>query len=254
MQQKVILIAEDIEFQRKYLKETIQEFFPSFFPIEEAENGEQVVEKGKHSRPFLIVMDIQLPILNGIAAAKKIWEDSPLTRILFWSQFRDEVYLRELQKIVPGETVYGYLLKNTSVTNLKQALTALLIEEQCWIDRGIRGVKIRAEDTHTGVTDTEYEVLIDISLGLTDKAISRRRYLSERGVQNRLHSLYAKLDVDLNKISIKDGGSIYNPRSRAVALAVARGLLNMDILVQEEKELDHWLKTEGALNLQDAPL
>jgi DNA-binding NarL/FixJ family response regulator len=254
MQLNGILIAEDIEFQRKYLKETIQELFPSYLPLEEAENGEQAVKKGIHSHPLLIVMDIQLPMLNGIAAAKKIWECNPLTRILFWSQFMDEAYLRELQKIVPAETVYGYLLKNTSAMNLRQALTALLVEEQCWIDRGIRGVKVRAEDTHTGLTDAEYEVLIDISLGLTDKAISRRRYLSERGVQNRLHSLYEKLDVDLNKMSIKNGGSVYNPRSRAVALAVHRGLLNMDILGREEIELDHWMKTEGALNLEDPPI
>ncbi len=100
MQLNGILIAEDIEFQRKYLKETIQELFPSYLPLEEAENGEQAVKKGINSHPLLIVMDIQLPMLNGIAAAKKIWECNPLTRILFWSQFMDEAYLRELQKIV----------------------------------------------------------------------------------------------------------------------------------------------------------
>jgi hypothetical protein len=55
---------------------------------------------------------------------------------------------------------------------------------------------------------------------LTDKAIVRRRYLSERGVQNRLSELYAKLLIDIGQIVDERWGSTYSPRSRAISIAM----------------------------------
>ena len=79
-------------------------------------------------------------------------------------------------------------------------LRAVLVDEQCWLDREIRAVQSRAASHISGITDIEYEALLDIALGLTDRAIARRRYLSERGVQNRLRELYAKLGIDLEQV------------------------------------------------------
>jgi DNA-binding NarL/FixJ family response regulator len=243
-----ILIVEDAAFQREYMRHTIAELFPDQQPVREASHGEQAVEMARQCQALMVVMDIQLPIINGIRAAKTIWNEFPLTRILFWSQFKDEAYLRELGRIVPGETVYGYILKNSPEQNLRQALRALLVDEQCWIDRDVRGVQSRAENSNTGLTDVEYEGLIDIALGLTDKAIARRHYLSERGVQNRLRELYAKLDVDTDQIQDNRWGFTFNPRSRAMFVALKRGLINADVLSRENDELRKWLQMEVGLD------
>jgi DNA-binding NarL/FixJ family response regulator len=192
-----ILIAEDVAFQREHLRKLVAEEFPTFSPIDEAADGQQAVTLFAERQPDLAVFDIKLPLLNGIKAAQVIWSQRPLARIVFWTQYTDETYLRELGRIVPSETVYGYVLKNASDQKVCQALRAVLIDEQCWIDRDVRGVQTRAGGRNTGITDVEYEALIDISLGLTDKAIARRRYLSERGVQNRLRELYSKLNIDV---------------------------------------------------------
>ena len=240
-----ILIAEDVPFQREYLRKTVAELFPEVRSLLEAETGEQTVQIAREAKPNLIIMDIQLPGLTGIKAARVIWSEMPLTRILFWSQYKDEAYLRELGKIVPGETVYGYILKTSADQNLRQALRAILVDEQCWIDREVRGVQSRAGARDTALTDVEYETLTDISLGLTDKAIARRRFLSERGVQNRLHELYAKLNVENDQYQDERWGFTFNPRSRAILTALKRGLINSDELFREDEELRNWLKLEA---------
>lgn len=239
-----ILIAEDTAFQRDYLRKLISIEFSEHLPVIEVEDGLQAVEMSEKSQPALVVLDIKLPRLNGIKAARAIWDKLPLTRIVFWSQYKDETYLRELGKIVPGETVYGYVLKNSPDEKLTQALRAVLVDEQCWIDREVRGIQSRAGSRDTGLTDVEYEALIDISLGLTDKAIARRRYLSERGVQNRLRELYAKLNIDLEQIAEGKWGHTFNPRGRAILTALKRGLINADELAEEDEKLRAWLEVE----------
>src|SRR5262249_51438715 len=159
-------------------------------------------------------------------------------------QFKDEIYIRELSRIVPPETVYGFVLKSSSDERLMSALKAVLLEEQCWIDPEIRMVQSRAINKLSGLTDVEYEALIDITLGLTDKAIARRRYLSERGVQNRLRELYSKLGVDQEQVVDERWGSTYSPRSRAISLALQRGLINAEELGREDQALRGWLERE----------
>lgn len=94
---------------------------------------------------------------------------------------------------MPPQTVYGYLLKNCTDEKLVSAIQAVVQDEQCVIDREVRGVDSRSQNKITGLSDAEYEVLIDIALGLTDQAIAARRFLSRRGVTNRLRNLYDKV-------------------------------------------------------------
>jgi DNA-binding NarL/FixJ family response regulator len=240
-----VLIAEDVAFQREYLRSLIADNFASSCPVIETDDGLSALELATEHHPQLIVLDIKLPGLSGVKAARQIWAATPLSRILFWSQFKDEIYIRELSRIVPAETVYGYVLKSSTDEKLLAALRAVLVEEQCWIDPEIRMVQSRAINKSSGLTDVEYEALIDIALGLTDRAIARRRYLSERGVQNRLRELYAKLGVDAEQVVDDRWGSTYSPRSRAISLAVQRGLINADELAREDGVLRKWLELEA---------
>lgn len=242
-----VLIAEDMSFQRDYLRSIITENFGEAGPIIEAADGDTALELALKHRPLIAVLDIKLPGLSGVKAAQQIWSEQKLARIIFWSQYKDEIYIRELAKIVPAETVYGYVLKSSTDEKLIAALRAVLIDEQCWIDPEIRTVQSRATNRASGLTDIEYEALVDISLGLTDKAIARRRYLSERGVQNRLRELYAKLSIDIEQIVDDRWGSTYSPRSRAISLAMQRGLTNADELARENEALQEWLQRENAM-------
>src|SRR5438046_797016 len=121
-----ILIAEDNAIQRQYLTDLYSARFPEYGPVECVADGTAAVEQAKKHRPDLIVLDIQMPNKNGIQAAREIWAAEPRARILFWSQFKDEIYLRELGRVVPSETVYGYLLKTATEEQLVSAARAVL--------------------------------------------------------------------------------------------------------------------------------
>ena len=70
----------------------------------------------------------------------------------------------------------------------------------------------QATDRQTGLTDVEYEALVDIALGLTDQAIAHRRFLSRRGVTSRLHALYSKLGVEQHQLETATWGQTFSLR------------------------------------------
>ena len=210
--------------------------------IERATNGLVALELALTREVPLVISDIQMPQMNGIDFAKALWAHKPAARIVFWSQHKDEMYVRALARIVPAETVYGYVLKSNPRERIESAIHTVLFDEQCWIDPEVRKVQGRTGSSHTSLSDIEYEALVDISLGLTDNLIAQRRYLSRRGVQSRLNSLYGKLGLDQEQFHSEKVGDAFNLRNRAVAVALRRGLINAFELEHEETELQGWLK------------
>ena len=186
-----------------------------------------------------------MPEMNGIKAAKEIWADCPRRKILFWSQYHREAYVRELGKIVPDEAIHGYVLKSEADDRLAYAIESVLLQENPYIDPLVRGVQARIQSKDGSLSDVEYETLLDIAAGLTDKAIAARRHISVRGVQNRLSMLLEKLlkgeDAHLRESAKME---IFNPRTRVVFEAIKRGLLDPDETSRLEDELFEWLGEE----------
>ncbi len=236
-----ILIAEDNPKDFEFLEQLLGSWDESV-NITRTPNGRVALEVGLTRPNPLVISDIQMPEMNGIEFAKKLWEKQPEARIVFWSQFKDEMYVRSLAKIVPPETVYGYILKSSPRERIASAIHTVLIEEQCWIAPEVRKVQGRAGHSLTALSDIEYEALLDISLGLTDNLIAQRRYLSRRGVQSRLNSLYNKLSIDQEQFHCEKVGDSFNLRNRAVAVSLARGLVNAFEMESEEKEFQEWFQ------------
>lgn len=236
-----ILIAEDNLKDFEFLERLLGDWEE---PVEvtRAAHGNVALEIGRSRDNPLVISDIQMPELNGIEFARRLWEEQPQARIVFWSQFKDEMYVRSLARIVPPETVYGYILKSSSRERIAGAIHTVLVEEQCWIAPEVRKVQGRAGHSLTALSDIEYEALLDISLGLTDNLIAQRRYLSRRGVQSRLNSLYNKLGIDQEQFHSEKFGDSFNLRNRAVAVSLARGLINAFEMEAEEKEFQEWFK------------
>ena len=236
-----VLIVEDDPLHRSYLHEQVKAALPECGTIYEAENGQQGEVLARTHRSAHIVMDLQMNARNGIEAARTIWRERPDTRILFWSNYADEAYVRGVSRIVPNGAAYGYVLKSTSEERLKLALRSIFIENQCVIDNEVRGMQQRSFAQASGFSDSEYEILMDIALGMTDRAIADRRHLSLRSVQNRLQQIYSKLDVHQASEPPRDEAA-FNLRARAVTVAMLRKLLNYGALEKAEAELHHWLR------------
>ncbi len=236
-----ILIAEDNPKDFEFL-ELLLDDWDEQVNVSRAPNGKVALDMGATRNNPLVISDIQMPELNGIDFARNLWEQRPEARIVFWSQFKDEMYVRSLAKIVPPETVYGYILKSSPRERIASAIRTVLLEEQCWIDPEVRKVQGRAGHSLTALSDIEYEALLDISLGQTDNLIAQRRYLSRRGVQSRLNSLYNKLGIDQEQFHCDKVGDSFNLRNRAVAVSLARGLINAFEMEREEQDFQVWLK------------
>jgi DNA-binding NarL/FixJ family response regulator len=230
-----VLIVEDDALHRSYLHEAVRAALPECRHVLEADNGLNGEVKARVSRAEHVVMDLQMNERNGVEAARTIWRERPDTKILFWSNYSDEAYVRGVARIVPEGATYGYVLKSASEDRLKLALRSVFIESQCVIDREVRGIQQKSLDNSLALTDVEYEILLDVALGLTDKAIAQRKKLSLRSVQNRLQQLYEKLEV-------YDSGSRgdenwFNLRTRAVAVALSRKILNTSAIDRAERDL-----------------
>jgi DNA-binding NarL/FixJ family response regulator len=235
----MLIIAEDNPRDREFLVDHL-----TGFDLILTEDPTQAIELSKNKDNPNIITDLQMPQMNGISLAKTIWQDKPNAKILFWSNYGDETYIRSLIKIIPQQTVYGYILKDNTSDILLKAVTAVFIDEQCWIDPKLRPAQNLAMQSDSGLTDTDYEVLVDISLGLTDKLIAERRFLSHRGAQNRLKTLYLKLGVAAESSDTKN----LNIRSRAISVALRRGLINTDEIDKEEVLFQQWTKQHQRLN------
>ena len=230
-----VLLVEDDPLHAAFLRDAVDQALPEVEQVLTAENGregEAMARKGVSA----VVMDLQMKERNGIDAARTIWSERPETRILFWSNYADEAYLRGLSRIVPPGSPYGYVLKTAPVQRLHLAMRAVLIEGQVLVDREIHRLQQRQSRPALALNESEYAVLLDMALGLPDREIARRRGMSERTVQNRLLSLYDKLAVDLQNAALG-----VNKRNRAVACALISGALNVEALRIAEREMQDWL-------------
>ena len=105
-----VIVAEDSPRDREFLANSI-----TCFDLIFANDGEQAVKCLKETQARYIISDIQMPNMNGIELAHSIWEISPDARIVFWSHYKDEIYLRSLSRIIPPDTVYGYINRKSVV-------------------------------------------------------------------------------------------------------------------------------------------
>ncbi len=239
-----VLIVEDDPLHRAYLHEQVTAALPECRQVIEATDGLEAERLARDHASAHIVMDLQMSQRNGIEAARTIWREQPLRRILFWSNYSDEAYVRGVSRIVPNGAAYGYVLKSAADEHLKLALRSIFIENQCVIDNSVRGMQQRNTTQTSALSDAEYEILMDIALGMTDRSIAERRRHSPRSVQNRLTQIYSKLDIYDTSGAQRDDPT-FNLRARAVTTALLRKLLNHGALERAEADLQTWLTNRG---------
>jgi DNA-binding NarL/FixJ family response regulator len=231
-----LLVAEDNPRDRGFIQQHLSDRRLAF-----AAGGDEAWKWLSRQGAAQLITDIQMPGLNGIELARRLWTLQPDARVLFWTQHGDEMYVRTLERESGGRRIYGLILKDSPPEELRKAVAAVFDEGQCWVDPRLQPVRSRAGEQHRGITDAEFEVLVDVALGLTDRMIGERHLLTRRGVQNRLRSLYEKLGVDAEQFREEHIGDAFNPRARAVATAFSRGLLNPYELERANTRLQEWL-------------
>lgn len=228
-----IVIADDHERERQWLKDLLNNHLSDLAPIFEAEDGQQAVDLTLKHKPPIVFLDIEMPQLSGIKSAELIIKDLPQTGIIILSNHSDEVFIRKLWKLVPPDGAFGYVLKDSTDQQVVDAARAV-VGGDCWIHPRVQRIARRAENGATGLTDAEFEVLVHIAMGLTDKAIAKRLFITEKAVQARLKCLYTKMGIPVKGLSDEDE---FNHRCRALNIGYRRGLINRGELEDWEESL-----------------
>lgn len=244
MSAMTILIAEDNVAQRRYLRELLDREFAAHAPVLEAADGAQTIELALAHRPALCVLDIQMPHLSGVKAARAIWREYPQARIIFWTQFPHEIYINEIRKIVRAvepPPAYGFIHKNNPESRFLRFVAAVLEDGADMIDPLFKDSFKRPL-----LTEFEAEALYYLALGLSNWAVARKCSLSLRGVESRLAALYEKLFPVMPEGTTHEAYDklAYNMRTRAFFEALRRGLINSDELEKASGELESWIERD----------
>jgi DNA-binding NarL/FixJ family response regulator len=239
-----ILVAEDNTMQRHYLARLLETEFPAHVPVIETADGESAVRIALEEKPLLCVFDIQMPRLSGVKAARQVWRELPAARIIFWTQFPQEVYINEIRKIVRSvspQPTYGFIHKNNPEPRFLRFVAAVLEDGADMIDPAFKDSFQRPL-----LTEFEAEALQYLALGLSNWAIARKCSLSQRGVESRLATLYEKLFAEESEGTTDESYDklAYNTRTRAFFEALRRGLINGEELETNERDLSAWLERD----------
>ena len=189
-----ILLAEDHEVLRDGLKSFLKED-PEIEVVAEASNGKEAIEELKKKPVDLILLDLNMPIMNGLDTARHIKEHFRQVKILVLSMLDHPKYVEDL--IMVG--INGYALKNIGKTELIFAIKKVM-RGQIYISSEINLQKLRSTEPDETIlkeesvvfSKREMEVLALIAEGLTNNEIAARLFTSRRTIESHRKSLIEK--------------------------------------------------------------
>jgi DNA-binding NarL/FixJ family response regulator len=192
-----VLLADDQSLFREALT-TLLEVQPGIEVVGEAGNGEEAVRRSAELRPDVVLMDLRMPVLDGIAATARLTAEQPAVRVLALTTFDDDEDL--FAALRAG--ALGYLLKDVSAARLVEALDAAVRGESVLqpsvaakLVARVAGLPADAAPAEHPLTDREVDVVRLLADGLSNREIAAALFLAEGTVKNLVTGVLAKLDV-----------------------------------------------------------
>ena len=193
--------------------------------VGEAADGVEAVSLAKKLKPDVVLMDIKLPKLDGIAATRQIHEAAPEVNILMLSSFEDEAHV--LDAVQAGAN--GYLSKMLPAAELVNSIKTfttegLMIPQQLMgkLLHGLRHMGDRSLPSQATLTKTEIKVMDLLGKGLSNKELAKALNCSVKTIKNHLNSAFHKLGV--------------SSRTEAVVKAIEKGLISPETTQFTEDE------------------
>jgi DNA-binding NarL/FixJ family response regulator len=206
-----VLVADDQTLFRVGLVQLLADD-PRVVVVGQAANGAEAVRMCEAIRPDVVVMDLNMPVMGGLEATRKIRAGNGSTQVLILASFaEDDSVVSALR-----EGARGYVLKDSEVEAVVRAILAVQYGDQIisstvagrMLDRSASPARSGLHDRLTG---REVEVLELIAQGVANKQIARRLGISDKTVRNHLSHIYQKLRI--------------SDRSQAVLYAMREGLV-----------------------------
>ncbi|MBE1488234.1 response regulator transcription factor [Plantactinospora soyae] len=204
-----VLLVDDHPVVRDGLRGMLADE-PGIEVVGEAGNGRDAVTAARRLRPDVVLMDLRMPGLDGVAATLAVRDELPGTRVLVLTTFDTD---RDIKRALAAGAV-GYLLKDTPRNDLVRGVRAAAIGEAALAPTvAARLMAHSAAPPTEPLTAREQQVLTLVADGLTNRQIGRRLNISETTVKTHLVRTFTKLGVD--------------DRTAAVTTALQRGLLDL---------------------------
>ncbi|MDF1508952.1 response regulator transcription factor [Robertmurraya sp. DFI.2.37] len=155
-----------------------------------AMNGQEAMELCQNEQPDVILMDIQMPVVNGIESTKRIKEQWPSIQIMMLTTFRDEKNIR----LALNAGAAGYLLKSASIENMAQQIRALKAGSTILDADVLKTITEPDKAALEGLTEREADIVELIAQGFSNKEIAEQLFLSVGTVRNMLSVILDKLE------------------------------------------------------------
>ncbi|MEW5867734.1 MAG: response regulator transcription factor [Chloroflexota bacterium] len=193
-----ILLADDHTILRQGVR-ALLENKPDMLIVGEAEDGHSAVRMASELQPDVVLMDIAMPLLNGLEATQRMRRDCPNTRVLILTMYDSEEYIR--QALANG--AMGYILKDAAACDLLEAIRAVHRGEvvlspaitRLVVEDYLRWGDLQTQDSSNCLSPREREVLQLIAEGYNNKQIAEILSIAIKTVQAHRSNLMAKLDL-----------------------------------------------------------
>ena len=209
-----VMLADDHVLIREGIKQLL-EFDGSMKVIAEASDGIECLEKLKNVKPDILLLDINMPNMNGIDVLKELKEKNDPLKILILTVHSEVEYLVKAVDIGAN----GYILKDSGSAELKHAINTVIDEGSYIQPNLIPALNSRLinrdmdKEKLASLTKREVEILTQVACGMFNKEIAVNLNISERTVKNHISNIFKKIDA--------------SDRTQAAVFAIRNNIVNL---------------------------
>jgi len=214
-----VLLADDQTLFAENLKTVIENRSDDIYVAGVVSDGVEAIKKAKELKPDIILMDVKMPHLDGVLAAKVIMQDRPLTKIIMLTTFDDDAYVLDALKY----GALGYILKDITMSEL---ITIIISVSQgsVVISPSVAGNLIKNINRNTEKKDTstppalpdwffklnqrEKQILKFLAKGCNNYDIASRLLIREQTVKNYISAIYDKIGIHDRFMVLKEAEAI----------------------------------------------
>lgn len=204
MMEKIrIILADDQKLFVESLKSVIESRSENIEVVGIAYNGQEAIELVKKLHPHIALLDVRMPVMNGVEATGIIRKKYPDTQVVMLTTYDDDVFVHDAL----SKGAVGYLLKETQPSNLIMSLLAVK-EGSVLISPTIAQKLVKQLDNPIqqsslvnqtswldDLTKREKEVLLLLAQGYSNKAIAEKLFIEEQTVRNHVSMIYSKIGI-----------------------------------------------------------